>query len=138
MKHYKLIRGYGSEDYIQVDETELEKAYYAFMEKKDAVYSGGAVRGAEILAVQPDYHKAMGWNRGYKLGPDDYVELTEKGIDRSHMNFLTQTKEKVQYLISTGQQDKIGKNVDLPALASPEAKEVSEWSKSLADKMKLK
>ncbi len=102
MKFYKLVRGYGPEDYIEIDETELEKAYYCFLEKKDSVYSGGAVRGSQIMAIQPDYHRAMGWNRGYKLASEDYAEISQKGIDRGHMNFLADIKTKVNDMINSG------------------------------------
>lgn len=135
MKYYKIIRGYGVEDYIELDETELEKAYYAFLEKKDGIYSGGAVRGSEILAVQPDYHRAMGWNRGYKLGQDDYAELSRKGVDRSHMNYLGDTKIKVDYLIRTNQLNLIGKNVKIKG---EQPKEIFEGSKMIADKFQIK
>jgi hypothetical protein len=116
IRYYKLIRGYGAEDYIEITEDELEKAQYAFLAKKDSVYSGGAVRGADILAIQPDYHRAMGWNRGYKLGPDDYAELSETGVSRNHMTYLAEIKDKVQHLIKTGKTELIGKNVDIKLL----------------------
>lgn len=107
MKYYKIVFGYDAEDYIGIDETELKKAYYAFLAKKDAVYSGGAVRGAQITAIQPDYHRAMGWNRGWKLGPDDYAQLTEEGVDRAHTHYLNEVKEEVKALISSGQEVKL-------------------------------
>lgn len=116
MKNYKLIRGYDAEDYIEIAEPELEKAYYCFLEKKDAVFSGGAIRGSQILAIQPDYHKSMGWNRGYKLGAADYAELSEKGTDRAHMHLLADVKGRVQHLITTNQTELIGKNVDIKKL----------------------
>lgn len=108
MKYYKLVRGYGPEDYIEIDETELEKAYYCFLQKKDGIYSGGAVRGSEILAIQPDYHRAMGWNRGYKLGPDDYAQLSEEGVNRSHMTLLAETKQKVVEMVRAGKSLELG------------------------------
>lgn len=111
--HYKIVRGYNAEDYIEIDSNELEKAYFAFLTKKDAVYSGGAVRGSEIIAIQPNYHKVMGWNRGHKLDDYDFAELREKGIDRKMQLELSSKKEKVQYLINTKQEKLIGKNVDI-------------------------
>lgn len=126
MKHFKIIRGYNAEDYIEIDETELEKAYASFLFKKDGVYSGGAVRGSEIIAIQPDYHKTMGWNRGYKLGADDYSELSSKGIDTKMKLLLSETKDKVTYLFSTGQENLIGTNAKIPELEKPnEFKEIT-------------
>lgn len=136
MTYYKIIRGYGAEDFIRIDETELEKANYAFLAKKDAIYSGGSVRGSEILAIQPDYHRIMGWNTGYKLGVDDFAELRAKGIEKKCLGLLSSSKEKVQYLISTKQENLIGRNVAIPELEkkNPVSKEIE----SLADKMKIK
>lgn len=116
MNYYKIIRGYNTEDYIEINETELEKAYGAFLMKKDGVYSGGAVRGSEIIAIQPDYHKTMGWNRGYKLGEDDYAELRRKKIDSDMKSMLSNMNIKVKYLLDSGQADLIGKDVVIPEL----------------------
>lgn len=108
--NFKIIFGYDAEDYLGIDETELEKAYYCFLEKKDSIFSGGAVRGSNIMAIQPDYHAAMGWNRGHKLGGDDYAELKVKGIERKHSLYLSETKSHVQSLIQSGQTHLIGKS----------------------------
>jgi len=111
MKYYKLIRGYSAEDFIGIDETELEKATYCFLEKKDAAYSGGSVRGSEIIAIQPDYHRTMGWNRGYKLGPEDFAELSAKGVDKACQHALSEAREKVLFLMHTKQIHLLGKPV---------------------------
>lgn len=132
MNYYKIIRGYNAEDYIEINETELEKAYGAFLLKKDSVYSGGAVRGSEIIAIQPDFHRTMGWNRGYKLGEDDYAELRHKGIDNKMRTMIENTKNKIQYFINSGQTDLIGKNVDIPELDKP-----NEITKELVNKFKI-
>ena len=132
MKHFKIIRGYNAEDYIEIDETELEKAYASFLFKKDGVYSGGAVRGSEIIAIQPDYHKTMGWNRGYKLGADDYAELSSKGLDSKMKLMLSETKNKVEYLFHSGQENLIGKNVSIPELDSPKNSVFREITEKIA------
>jgi hypothetical protein len=106
MKYFKIVWGFDSEDIIPIDETELEKAFYCFITKKDGVFAHGAVKGDKIIAIQPDFHRAMGWNRGHKLGPDDYAELSSKGVDRSHMALLEDTKAKVQHQLSSGEDTK--------------------------------
>lgn len=116
MNYYKLVRGYDAEQYIEINETELEKAEYAFLMKKDAVYSGGAIKGSDISMIQPDYHRMMGWNRGHKLNDYDYAELGQKGLDKKMRDQLALNKEKVQYLINSKQEHLIGKNIDIKAL----------------------
>jgi hypothetical protein len=135
--YYKIIRGYSAEDYIEIDSSELEKAYYCFLEKKDGVYSGGAVKGSEILAIQPDYHRIMGWNRGHKLDSYDYAELAEKGIDRKTRTALITTQDKVKYLIQTKQTHLIGQNVELPdANIKALPKDIQEGFAGLVNKLK--
>lgn len=131
--NYKIIRGYNAEDYLEINENELEKAYYCFLEKKDSIFSGGAIKGSQILAIQPDFHKTMGWNRGYKLEVDDFAELSQKGIDKKMQKKLSEAKERVQYFISTNQTDLIGKNTEVPKINN----EISEASKQLSDKYKI-
>lgn len=108
---YKIIRGYDAENYIPIDASEVQKAYYCFLQKKDSIFSGGAIKGSEIVMISPDFHRIMGWNRGYKLGVDDFEELAQKNIDKKCQSFLSMTKEAVQYLIETKQENLIGKYV---------------------------
>ena len=114
--YYKIIFGFDAEDYIPIEDSELEKAFYAFLKKKDGIYSGGAVKGTNIQAIQPDYHRAMGWNRGWRLTDEDYAELNARGIANPHMNTLADVKMKVSSLIETGQENLIGKNADIKKL----------------------
>lgn len=121
---FKILRGYNAEDYIGIDRSELEKAYYCFLEKKDSIFTGGAIKGSQILAIQPDYHMTMGWNRGYKLEALDYEELSQKGIDRKLQNLLAEARDKVQYLIETKQEHLIGKNIDMPKIETKFSEEI--------------
>ncbi len=107
--YYKIIHGFNPEDYIEIEPSEVQKAFYCFLEKKDSVFSGGAIRGSQIMEIKPDFHRAMGWNRGYKLNSEDFGELSEKGIDRKAQTFLARSKEVVEHLLKTGQPELIGK-----------------------------
>ena len=106
---YKIVHGYGPEDYIEITDRELEKAYYCFLEKKDSIFSGGAIKGSQILNIKPDFHKIMGWNRGYKMDVEDFAELAQKGVDRKTRDRLNEAKDKVVGLIATKQTHLIGK-----------------------------
>jgi len=133
--YYKITHGFNSEDYIEIDENEVEKAYGAFLQKKDAIFSGGAIKAGMIQTIKPNYHKTMGWNRGYKLEALDYEELAQKEIDRRMEHFLSDCKDKVQYLIKTKQENLIGQNVKLEI--TKENKEISTEAKILAAKFKI-
>jgi hypothetical protein len=133
MKYYKLITGFNVEDYIEIDETELEKAEACFLQKKDGVFSGGAIRGSKIEMIKPDYHRMMGWNRGYKLGLLDYDELSSKGLDKACQKQLAEAKDKVLYLIETDQLHLIGK--PLPKLENNETGKID--TSALVKKMTI-
>lgn len=112
MKYFKAIYGYDSENYVELNETELDKAIYLHLTAKKGLLTGGSISGDRVIAVQPDFHRAMGWNRGYSLGPDDYAELNGKGIYKSYNILLEDTKARVHHLIETGQEHLIGKPMD--------------------------
>ena len=116
---YKINTGYGAERYIPIDSDELEKAYGLFILGGRAIFKNGAVDSKVMQDVVPDWHAMMGWAREHELGADDYNELADKGIDRQARSLQLKAQEKVQYLISQGKQDLIGKNISIPELDKP-------------------
>ena len=113
MKYFKIKTGYGPDDYVQIDESELETAYYIFMTEGKAIFSGGPVRGKDIVGISEDWHKEMGYNRTYELGPEDYAHFQEKGITQKYKGILANVKDKVMYLMQSNQTNLIGKNADI-------------------------
>ena len=53
--YFKVVRGYGDEDFIPIDETELEKAIYAHMSGKPVVFENGSINGNQISIIRPDF-----------------------------------------------------------------------------------
>lgn len=135
IRYYKILQGYEHERDIIIREDELERAFGLFMLGGRWIFSGGPVDGKNIQTIVEDFHSTMGWNKEYKLIPEDFEELSTKGIDRKMREAITGAKEKVSYLINSKQTHLIGKNIDIPELSRPN--EVSEFSKQLATKMKL-
>lgn len=118
-KKYKIVFGYNTEEYIPIDESELERAQHAFDIGARASFRSGSVDFArKNVVIQPDYHAFMGWNRGHILGPEDYQELSQKGVDRAHEEYHRKVREKVKYLRDNDKADLIGKNIDIPELDS--------------------
>lgn len=130
---YKIIHGFSPEDYIEIGEKELQKAYYCFLMKKDSLFSGGSVKGNMIQEIKPDFHRIMGWNRGYKLEALDYEELAHKGIDRKCRQTMLEEKDTVQYLIETKQEKLIG---SYPKLQIAHVGKIEEGMKSLESLIK--
>lgn len=114
MRFYKIVFGYDAEDIIRIDETELKKALYVHLTGKKGVFSEGTVSGERIIAIQPDYHRAMGWNLGHKLDAEDYRELSRSGVDVSHKEFYIEAKNEVSGVMA-------GKT----SIASPEVKQLA-------------
>lgn len=135
--HYKVVFGFDAEDYVPISAEELEKAIWAHMRGKNVAFEQGSVSGERIVAVQPDYHSAMGWNRGYTLGADDYAELTQYGVDKKHSKFLAHAKDRIQYLVETKQEHLIGKNMPIPELEHAKESEISDGVKKLAASMRV-
>lgn len=116
---YKINTGYGSERYIPIEADELEKAYGLFLIGGRAIFKNGAVDSKVMQDIVPDWHKMMGWAQDYELGPDDYNELADKGIDRQARQLQSAVQQRVQYLIAQNKTDLIGKNIPLPELDKP-------------------
>src|SRR3954469_24861011 len=111
--YYRADTGYNRS--VTFGKDELEKVIFAFLTEKRVLLSDGqAVDGKYIQQISPDWHRIVGWAEGYRLGPDDYAELAEKGVDRAARDFQTLTSESVRVLISTGQQP-----AALPASSRP-------------------
>lgn len=119
--------------YIQIDETELEKALYAFQTGKGVIFENGALNRVE--SVLPDLNKECGWNADYKPQADDFPYL--EAVKPKYAGIVGKTKDKIQYLIQKGRQDLIGKNVYIPELNQPQNPEISEATKQLAEKFKI-
>lgn len=114
MKYFKIKVGYNENDEISIDETELETALHVFLTNSKGVFKNGAVNGSNIMLITEDWHKAMGWNKGHKLGPEDYAQINRELPD--YVGYIHRTKEKVEHLIRTKQQNLIGKNADVKML----------------------
>lgn len=114
-RYFKVVHGYNQEDFIAIDETELEKAMYAHMTEKKVFLNNGSVNGSQILKIVPDYHKAMGWNYSYKLGTEDWEQI--KSRCKSYDGIVAIAKDNVSRLIREGKPEMIGTST-LKAISS--------------------
>ena len=105
MKYFKIIWGYDEEDMLPIDETELDKAMQCFIQKRDGVFKSGPIKGDRVITVQEDWHRAMGWNRGYKLGPEDYAEIGPQKR-REYQNALEEAKYTANQQLGSGVEQK--------------------------------
>ena len=93
MKYYRIKTGFDVDDFISIDETELEMALRAQRFEKVGVFKEGTVNGKYIISITPDFNRALGFHRDYKLRGEDYDELG-RGVQEEHLIFLGEAKTK--------------------------------------------
>lgn len=74
-KYFKIKIGYGKDDFISIDETQLEKALNAQITGKIAIFPEGSVSGNSIISITPDYHQALGFRHDAEINEKDYAHL---------------------------------------------------------------
>jgi len=109
-KYFKVYLDYSR--WLPIEDDELEKALYAFITGKPTVFKMGAA--TRIESIIPDFNKSLGWNSDYRPTADDQSDLEK--VKPAYQGYLGRVKEKVQYLISQGRTDLIGKNIEVPEL----------------------
>lgn len=132
---WKVKYGFNASEYVSVDQLGLQKAIYAQVKRKPVQLADAYIDGGRIISITPHYHKYTGWNEWYEpKEPEDW-----KQIQRDCPNFdgvIENVKNHVADLMMKKQDNLIGKT-ELPIMIA-ETNPVSEMTKALAEKMKLK
>lgn len=142
MKYYKVKLGFKESQYLSITQEELPKALMMFLTQTGrGVFSdGNAIRASDILRIEPDWHKEMGWNKGWEMTPDDYAEV--RPFEKAYMNTFKKAKDIVEKLIQTNQTNlsslPLSKLMDMNLLPEIHVTPVTKAVETLADKMKLK
>ena len=119
MKYYRVKTGFGSDDFISIDENEVATALKAQVTGKIGIFKSGSISGNSILSIIPDYQREMGWNRDYSLTGEDYEYIGGKKQEEYSL-FLENTK-----LALEGKPPK------------EQLKEISQGVKQLSEKMSV-
>lgn len=101
MKYFRIKYGYDKDEFISIDETELGMAVRAHISGKKGLFKEGSVSGDKIVAIVPDFQRAMGWKRDYQLTGEDYDEIGSK-TQREYQNLLEETKYQVNQQLGAG------------------------------------
>lgn len=123
MKYFRVKIGYGANDFISIDETELAKALRAQIKGTVAVFNEGSIAGNSIISILPDYQRVMDWNRDHQLSGEDY-EYIGKTRQDEYRNLIEKTKIEVNRQLGSGESRQI-------------QPQISEQTKQLADKFRI-
>jgi hypothetical protein len=106
MKHFKVKIGFGKDDYISITEAELATAVRAQITGKVALFEEGSISGNNIIAITPDYNRALGYNRDYQLEGEDYKILGNRVNE--YRELLENTKIQVNQQLLSNNQKQLG------------------------------
>lgn len=139
MMHYKIVYGFGQDDYLPITENELPKAIALFIEGKGkGLFLEGAVRGQDVQRIVPDWHRAKGWNKGYKMLPEDYHEISP--LERAYNDAYSNGKLIAEIALKENRRDLLTQTMATAMLSLPKILEdiplLAEVS-SLAEKFKV-
>lgn len=137
MEYFKIIFGFNETDYISITKNELPKAIWLFKEGSSrSVFEEGAIRGQDIMRIVPDWHRAKGWNKGWKMTADDFADISH--LEYSYKKIYELANNIADFAIN----EKNTNILNLPLnealkIVPPENKQVSSGAKLLANNMKM-
>lgn len=126
-KYYRVKTGYGKNDFISIDETELVKAVNAQVTGKIALLKEGTVAGNNIMQIIPDYNRVAGYYPDYVMTGDDFSMLPS-GTKGEHMLALENAVGDVQA--------RIDGHVYVPIQAA-QVKDLSGGAKQIGELLKI-
>lgn len=101
---YKVMHGYGDNDFISIPKDEVIKAKYKQALGGDEIYSYGgySIQAKTILKIIPDTNKILGYYPDYK---PKGAELIEAGkLEREHSIYLKDAEETILYALKNNYQ----------------------------------
>lgn len=123
-KSFKIKIGYQADEYVAITKEELPKAYYAFItEGKLITNEGYALRGKDIIRIEPNWNEVMGYTRDYRLTGEDYKDIGEERMKYANQ-LMTSAKEIAQKVVSNGNTQLLSEPLKIS--------EVSEFAKKIS------
>lgn len=105
MKYFRIKIGYGADNFISIDETELAMAIRSQITGRVGLFKEGTVTGKSIISITPDYNRMCGYHRDYQLTGEDYDRIGAEKLNEYRL-FLEKTKNETDKLL--GEQKLLG------------------------------
>jgi len=108
-KYYKIVFGFNEGDYLPITSDELHKAQIISIEGGKASFEAGFFnnRGNDVMRITPDWHRARGWNKGYKMNELDYEDV--KHLQESYLKTLNNSRILADYIRKENRYDLLEK-----------------------------
>lgn len=141
-KYYKIVYGFDEGDYLPITSDELHKAQIIAIEGGKATFEAGFFnnRGNDVMRIVPDWHRVRGWNRGYKMLPEDYEDI--EPLQKSYLKTLENGKILANFIIQNNRYDLLEITAsqafkEIKELQSPTKKLLNETTSILANKFQI-
>lgn len=85
MKYFRVIYGYGKDDFFSIEESDLLRAMRAQVHGTIFACDEGTRAGNDIKGIQPDYNRILGVNRDHQLTGEDYRLLGSQVVKDHRM-----------------------------------------------------
>jgi len=133
---FKVKTGYREDQAFFVDEQEVHKAYYLFLnpDKRSVFNNGTALIGKDIKSIEPDFHGELGFNRGYTMIEEDYGIINRKGGIGEKAKHITYKAKQIAY---SAEKDTTLLNIPLSQIKSLGSGVEKNDVSSLVKKMKV-
>ena len=82
-----------------------------------AIFKNGVCRGKDIISICEDWNKVMGWNETYEIKFEDWNEIRARGKDQKYSGLIAESKNRVEFLLSAGRPEFLGKAKTVAGLA---------------------
>lgn len=112
---FKVVTGYGDDDYRSITSDELHKAYYLFLNADENIRSimndGRPLIGKDIKDIKPDYNAMMGWNPSYKPSCSELDEIKVQKFFPLMNECMQKASRVAQHILQSGDETLLQKPI---------------------------
>jgi|GEM_PF-1419016 len=129
-KSFKVVYGFKRDEYIEITKQDLPKAYYGFLTEGKVIFSDGhAIKGRDIMRIEPNWNQVMGWNKDYVPKDEDFYHIGEKRKE-AVFNLMSQAKEIAREVNETKNISFLSQPFNLKEpQSSPQAKQLADMKR---------